>query len=147
MLIDYSFKKRSYSELSLLQTYEERFDYLKLVGVVGEVTFGYDRYLNQMLYQSREWKRIRNNVIARDQACDLGIPGYDIYGTLRIHHMNPITIEMINNNDPSVYDEEYLICTNFDTHNALHYGGWTGESWNSKWKLIERKPNDTVPWR
>jgi hypothetical protein len=147
MLVNYHSKDRSYSELRSLLTFEERFDYLKLVGVVGATTFGYDRYLNQLLYQSREWKHIRNNVIFRDNSCNLGIEGLDLYGNIIIHHMNPLTVEMINERNPFVFDEEYLICTDYDTHNALHYGGHNGESVSSKWKVIDRSPNDTVPWR
>ncbi|MDR2395780.1 MAG: hypothetical protein LBD57_04205 [Endomicrobium sp.] len=114
---------------------------------MGEATFGYDRYLNQALYCSSYWKRIRNNVILRDGACDLGIKGYDLYGNITVHHMNPITMDMINDRHEYVANEEYLICVSFDTHNAIHFGSRTGADITSKWKIIERTPNDTIPWR
>lgn len=134
---------RTYSELMAFDTFEERFLYLKLDGVVGRETFGYDRYLNQILYNSPEWKRCRNGIIIRDNGCDLGCEGYDIYGTILIHHINPITVEDVLNRNPIVFDPENLICTTHNTHNAIHYSDEnqlvTGP--------IERRKNDTCPWR
>lgn len=138
-------KKRCYKELSRLNTFEERYAYLKVTGEVGQATFGSERYLNQVFYHSYEWKRARQQVILRDQACDLGIDGYDIvsdYESIYIHHMNPITIEQIENRDPDLLNPEYLICCSFDTHNAIHYGD---ESLLPK-PLIERRPGDTKLW-
>ena len=112
---------RNYTELSKLQTFEERFNYLKLDGVVGKETFGYDRYLNQILYQCPEWKSVRNKVIIRDNGCDLGIIGREIQNRIIIHHMNPITVEDIKSRNPIVFDPEYLISTVHRTHNAIHY--------------------------
>lgn len=134
---------RTYSELITLDTFEERFRYLKLDGVVGRETFGYDRYLNQILYNSPEWKRCRNGIIIRDNGCDLGCEGYDIHGQILIHHINPITVEDVLNRNPIVFDPENLISTTHNTHNAIHYSDEnlliTGP--------IERRKNDTCPWR
>lgn len=113
---------KRYSDLSTIPTYEERFKYLQLKGAVGNDTFGYDRYLNQILYNSPEWKRLRNQIIIRDNGRDLGCEGYEIYGRILIHHMNPITIEDIVSRDPIVFDPENLICVSHNTHNAIHYG-------------------------
>lgn len=135
---------RTYSELSKLRTFKERFEYLQLSGIVGAETFGYDRYLNQVLYTSREWKRVRDKVIIRDSGCDLGVEGYEIFTRPLIHHMNPITIEQIENRDPVIFDPEYLITTTHDTHNAIHYGD---DSILRSKVLSERSPNDTIPWR
>lgn len=135
---------RTYSELITLPTFEERFEYLKLSGRVGDETFGRDRYLNQLLYQrSEEWKSIRREVILRDNGCDLGCEGYEIYGQIIVHHMNPITIDDVMNLDPKVFDPEFLISTMHRTHNAIHYG-------NADLLItapIERRKNDTCPWR
>lgn len=134
---------RTYSELITLDTFEERFRYLKLDGVVGRETFGYDRYLNQILYNSPEWKRCRRGIIIRDNGCDLGCEGYDIHGQILIHHLNPITVEDVLNRNPIVFDPENLISTTHNTHNAIHYSDEnlliTGP--------IERSKNDTCPWR
>lgn len=135
--------KKTFSELSKLKTFEERFDYLKLDGDVGEETFGGDRYLNQMLYKSKKWRSVRNKVILRDGACDLGIEGHDMNSMILIHHLNPITIDQIINNDPCVFDEDNLICTSKRTHNAIHYGDKT----QLVDKPIERKAGDTTPWK
>lgn len=132
-----------YSELITLPTYEERFNYLKLEGVVGEMTFGFDRYLNQKLYTSQEWKTVRNQVIVRDNGCDLACEGYEIYGKILIHHINPITVEDIINRNPIIFDLENLITTVHNTHNAIHYGD---ENLLIKGP-IERTKNDTIPWR
>lgn len=134
---------KTYSELITLPTYEERFNYLKLEGVVGETTFGFDRYLNQNLYNSQEWKSIRNQVIIRDNGCDLACEGYEIYGRILIHHINPITVENIINRDPIIFDLENLISTVHNTHNAIHYGN---ENLLIKGP-IERTKNDTIPWK
>lgn len=134
---------RTYSELITLPTYEERFKYLQLNGQVGKDTFGFDRYLNQQFYRSSEWKRIRDYVIVRDNACDLGVEGYDIYGRVIIHHMNPITIADIESATEFLLNTEYLICTIHSTHNAIHYGD---DSLLIK-APIERIKNDTCPWK
>ena len=134
---------RTYSELILLPTFEERFDYLRLSGSVGESTFGFDRYLNQVFYRSPEWKRIRDYVIARDNGCDLGVEGYAIHGRILVHHMNPITIEDIERESAFLMDPEYLITTIHNTHNAIHYGD---DSQLYKGPVVRTK-NDTCPWR
>ena len=134
---------RTYSELVQLQTFEERFDYLRLDGVVGKDTFGFDRYLNQQFYRSGEWKRIRNQVIVRDNGCDLGIDEYEIHGRILIHHMNPISIEDLQCMSDLLMNPEYLICVSHPTHNAIHYGD---ESLIVT-APIERSQNDTCPWR
>lgn len=134
---------RTYSELSKLQTFEERFEYLKLDGRIGESTFGFDRYMNQIFYRSSKWKSIRDFVIIRDNGCDLGVEGFEIYGKILIHHMNPITIRDIEIESAYLMDPEFLICTVLNTHNAIHYG--------DKNLLpvlpVERSRNDTCPWR
>ena len=135
---------RSYSELSKLKTFEERFEYLRLDGKVGVDTFGFDRIFNQMFYTSKEWKSIRDQVIVRDNGCDLGIEGYEIYGQrIIIHHMNPISLEDIERGSKFLLDPEYLITTVHTTHNAIHYGD---ESLLITIP-IERSRNDTCPWR
>ena len=134
---------RTYSELVQLPTFEERFDYLRLDGVVGKDTFGFDRYLNQQFYRSSEWKRIRNQVIVRDNGCDLGIDEYEIHGRILIHHMNPISIEDLQCMSDLLMNPEYLICVSHRTHNAIHYGD---ESLIVT-APIERSQNDTCPWR
>ena len=134
---------RTYSELIQLPTLEERFDYLRLDGVVGKDTFGFDRYLNQQFYRSSEWKRIRNQVIVRDNGCDLGIDEYEIHGRILIHHMNPISIEDLQYTSDLLMNPEYLICVSHRTHNAIHYGD---ESLIVT-TPIERSQNDTCPWR
>ena len=134
---------RTYSELIQLPTFEDRFDYLRLDGVVGKDTFGFDRYLNQQFYRSSEWKRIRNQVIVRDNGCDLGIDDYEIRGRILIHHMNPISIEDLQYMSDLLMNPEYLICVSHRTHNAIHYGD---ESLIVT-APIERSQNDTCPWR
>lgn len=133
---------RTYTEISRLQTFEERYEYLRLGGVVGQSTFGYDRYLNQMLYTSKRWRKTRDDIIIRDLGCDLGIEGYEIGGRILIHHINPITIEDIELERDEVFNPEFLICTSSDTHNAIHYG--------TKSLLpqlpITRRKGDTCPW-
>lgn len=134
---------KSYSVVILLPTLEERFEYLKLKGTVGAETFGYDRYLNQVLYHDPEWRRIRNDVIIRDNGCDLGVEGHEIHGRILIHHINPITIDDVKLRRYCVFDLDNLICTSHNTHNAIHYGDANLLPKNP----IERKPNDTCPWR
>lgn len=134
---------RTYSELILLPTYEERFDYLKLDGLVGKETFGFDRYLNQIFYRSPEWKSIRDHVIIRDNGCDLGIDGREIFGRILIHHMNPISKEDIVNRSDFLLNPEYLICVSKLTHDAIHYGD---EDLLVKDPIV-RRPNDTCPWK
>lgn len=135
---------RTYSELIKLPTFEERFRYLKLSGVVGKSTFGFDRYLNQHLYQrSRKWKSARDHVIIRDNGCDLAMEGYEIQGKIIVHHMNPITDEDILYDRDILYDPEFLVCTVHNTHNAIHYG-------DERLLItapIERTKYDTCPWR
>lgn len=136
---------RTYSELILLPTFEERFEYLKLNGQVGIDTFGFDRVFNQKFYTSKEWRRIRDFVIARDNGCDLGHPDHIIQGSrILIHHMNPISLEDVMNSTEYLLNPEYLISTIHDTHNAIHYGD---ETLLQKDTLIERTKYDTCPWR
>lgn len=135
---------RTYSELITLPTFEERFEYLKLSGSVGEETFGFDRYFNQKLYSSPEWKRVRREVIIRDNGCDLGIPDREIFGKILVHHMNPMCLEDIEEHNPDIFNPEYLISTTKETHDAIHYGDNSILLSN---ELVERKPNDTCPWR
>lgn len=115
-------KIRSYSELRKFNTFEERFEYLKLEGSVGRSTFGFDRYINQNFYRSQEWKRARQAVIIRDNGCDLGVFGYEIHVDILIHHMNPMGVDDIIHGNEWIIDPEYLICTTKGTHNAIHYG-------------------------
>lgn len=135
---------RTYSELIQISTFIERFRYLQIGGKVGAETFGYDRYLNQILYRTAEWKRFRNEIIVRDNGCDLGCEGYDIVGQkILVHHINPISVEDVLQRDPKVFDPENVISTILNTHNAIHYGD---ESLLIT-EPIERKPNDTCPWK
>lgn len=134
---------RSYTELKRIDNFEDRFDYLKIGGSVGIETFGFDRYLNQALYRSKEWKRTRDIVIARDLGCDLGIEGREIYDKIIIHHMNPINEQDLIERNPDIFNPEFLICTSHNTHNAIHYGD---KSLLPKGP-IERLPYDTCPWR
>lgn len=113
---------RTFTELARLPTFEERFRYLALRGQVGDATFGYDRWVNQRFYRSREWRHIRNFVIARDEGCDLAVPGHEIYDRIIIHHMNPMTVGDIVHGDETIVDPEFLISTTHNTHNAIHYG-------------------------
>lgn len=134
---------RCYSELITLPTFIERFRYLKLDGSIGMDTFGHDRWLNQVLYRSPEWKRFRNGIIIRDNGCDLGCEDRPIFGKILIHHINPLTIEDVLNRDPKIFDEENVISTILLTHNALHYGDESILYQNP----VTRKPNDTCPWK
>jgi hypothetical protein len=133
---------RSYSELRSLDTFEDRYDYLRLKGVVGEATFGYDRYINQALYQSNEWRNARRLAIIRDNGCDLGVFGYEIYDEILVHHMNPISVDDIINRADLVLDPEFLITTTMTTHNAIHYGDQT----LLRTPFVERNPGDTKLW-
>ena len=133
---------RCYSELIKLLTFEERFQYLQLSGKVGRETFGFDRYLNQVFYRSKEWKSIRDRIVVRDNGCDLGSEGFDIYGRILIHHMNPISAKDITDRTQLLLNPEYLICTCHTTHNAIHYG----DENLLITAPVERKPNDTCLW-
>lgn len=135
---------RSYDELLNFPTFAERYTYLRLLGKVGEETFGYDRQLNQMFYRSKEWKRIRDIVILRDNGCDLGVEGYDIQGKILIHHMNPLSIQDIQYTSENLMNPRYLICVSFTTHQAIHFGTQLG---NLITMPKERTPNDTCPWK
>ena len=134
---------KTYSELITIPTFEERFEYLQLKGSVGKDTFGYARHLNQVLYRSPEWKRLRNKIIIRDCGCDLACDGYDIHSKVLIHHLNPITVEDVLARSRKVFDPDNLVCVSHNTHNAIHYGDVdlliTGP--------IIRTKNDTCPWR
>lgn len=139
---------KTYSELIKLKTFEERFNYLRIKGTVGKDTFGSLRYINQKFYLSDEWKRLRNDIIIRDNACDLGVEGYDIFEKKKIyiHHINPITVDDIVNQTEFVRNPDFLICCSKLTHDCIHYGvdGYTPHDEN---KIIERTPFDTSPWR
>ncbi len=135
---------RTYSELIRIPTFEERYNYLKLESEIGIETFGFERYLNQRFYRSKEWKSLRDEIIVRDHGCDLGIVGYEIYDKIYIHHMNPITADDIRNNTEYLMNPEFLISTTHDTHNAIHYGN--SDLLNAS-VLVERTKNDTCPWR
>lgn len=134
---------RTYSELITIPTFEERYDYLRLGGKVGEETFGFDRYINQLFYRSKEWRSIRDRIITRDNGCDLGIDGREIYGKILIHHMNPITKDDILQRSEYLLDPEYLITTIKNTHDAIHYGDRSLLITSP----VERSRNDTCPWR
>lgn len=136
--------RKSYSELITFPTFDERFEYLRLKGSVGDFTFNGHRYLNQKLYRSDEWKSVRRKVIIRDNGCDLGCEGYEIFGSVLIHHINPVTIEDIVNGRKCVFDPDNLVTVSFDTHNAIHYGtdGLLVPS-----GIVERTKNDTCLWR
>ena len=134
---------RTYSELITIPTFLDRFEYLRLNGKVGEETFGYYRYLNQVFYRSSEWKKIRNLVIVRDNGCDLGLSGYDIHGKVYIHHMNPITVDDIRNRSEFLLNPDYLICVSHMTHEAITYG----DKSLLLLEPMERTKNDTCPWR
>lgn len=135
---------RTYTELIKIPTFEERFEYLKLRGNVGNETFGYDRYLNQNFYKSSIWRSLRNQIILRDMGCDLACEGREIYGKVIIHHMNPITKNDIEESSIYLMNPEYLICVSNDTHQAIHYGDRNLLKEN---EFAERKPYDTAPWR
>ncbi len=134
---------RTYSELITRNSFVDRYNYLKLVGQVGVETFGFERYINQALYKSKRWLDTRRKVIIRDQGCDLGVDGYEIGDHIIVHHMNPITLEDIEEEKDYIFDPEFLISTSFRTHNAIHYGD---ESLLPKIP-VERSANDTCPWK
>ena len=136
-------KRKSYSELIKLKTFDARFNYLKLSGSVGADTFGFARFRNQKFYQSTEWRNFRNRIITRDMGCDLGIEGREIHGPITLHHINPITLEDIENNSVNLLDPENIICVSLLTHNAIHY---SDENILPK-DPVERRPNDTCPWK
>lgn len=134
---------RRYSELIEIPSFEDRFEYLKLVGIVGAETFGSSRFMNQNFYRSREWKQFRDEVILRDEGCDLGVPGRLIRGRILIHHLNPITEDELVHGAHSLLDPENAICTSFITHQAIHYGDRSLLYPDP----VDRYPNDTCPWK
>ena len=134
---------RKYSELIRIPTFEERYEYLRIGGLVGDSTFGFERYLNQMLYTSQKWRRLRNQIIIRDNGCDLALDGYEIQGQIIVHHINPLVIEDLKEISDEIFDPEYLVCTSLMTHNAVHYGD---KNLLPK-PLVERRPGDTCPWK
>lgn len=134
---------KTYSEMVRLPTFLERYRYLKIGGQVGYETFGYDRYLNQILYRSPEWKRFRRDIIIRDNGCDLACDGYEIIGKVLIHHIDPITVRDIELRDQKIFDPENVVSVTLNTHNAIHYGD---ESLLITEPLV-RTPNDTCPWK
>ena len=134
---------RNYSELITLRTFKELFEYLKLDGIFGEETFGFDRYMNQIFYKSKEWASVRREVIIRDNGCDLGVDGYEIHGKILIHHMNPINLSDIVHKTDELLNPDYLITTVLSTHNAIHYG----DASLLPALPVERRANDTCPWR
>lgn len=138
-------RTRSYSELIRLNTFEERFDYLKTTAIIGEKTFGFNRPLNQHFYQSNKWKRVRRDVIARDLGCDMALEGFDIYDMVIVHHINPISAEDVEYDRDCLYDMENLVCVTDATHKAIHYG--TSDYVKDRVLPNERSPHDTSPWR
>lgn len=134
---------KSYSELMQLETFEERFEYLRLRGRVGSETFGHNRYMNQWFYKTFEWLEIRDFIIQRDLGCDLGHPDFEINGPITIHHINPLTVEQVERRDPIALDPENLICVSDSTHKGIHYN----TTQFLPQKVIVRTPNDTVPWK
>ena len=134
---------RTYRECIQLPTFQERYRYLQIGGQVGKETYGFDRYLNQMLYRTPEWKRFRRDMIVRDNGCDLGCEGYEIYGNILVHHINPITVDDVVNRASCIFDPNNAICTSLNTHNAIHYGDET----LLITEPVVRKPNDTCPWK
>lgn len=135
--------RRSYSELIKLKTFEERFKYLKLNGIVGSATFGNLRRHNQILYNSYKWRKFRNEIILRDNGCDLGISGEEIGNIVIIHHINPLSVEDVLNNSFNIYDPDNVICVSHKTHEAIHYG----DESIAKRGVFERTPNDISPWK
>jgi len=133
---------RSYPELLGFKTFEERFEYLALKARVAEPTFGFERWMNQTFYRSREWRDLRHEIIARDESCDLGIPGFEIYDRPIIHHIIPMTVEHLEEGHPLITDPDNLITTTHNTHNAIHYG----DKSLLRLPLVERRPGDTKLW-
>ena len=138
-------KLRCYSDLIQYSTFEDRLHYLELHGVVGEDTFGFDRYINQKFYKSHEWRRVRDFVIVRDNGCDLGVKGYDIGDRIIVHHMNPLTLDDISNSSDFLLNPEYLICVSKDTHGIIHYG-FSSDRYSKSKEPVDRKPGDTKLW-
>lgn len=134
---------RCYSDLKQLSSFVDRYRYLRIGGIIGETTFGFDRYLNQTLYKTKRWQKVRDDVIIRDEGCDLGIADMPIKGLIIVHHMNSIQLEDIQEGRDWVFDPEYLICVSLNTHNAIHYGD---EGLLPK-EFVDRRPGDTCPWR
>lgn len=133
---------RSYSGMRALRSFDDRFRYLSLNGAVGEATFGFDRWINQQFYRSREWKLIRNEIITRDNGCDLGVLGYEIHDRPIVHHMNPMTAKSIERGDDDIMDPEFLVLVTHRTHNAIHYG----DESLLRQPLVERQRGDTKLW-
>lgn len=139
-------EKKRYSELIKIPTYIGRYEYLRVPGRVGESTFGFDRWLNQRFYHDKVWKRTKRDIIARDLGCDMAFDGYEIYGHIYIHHLNPITREdLINQNLSALLDPEFLVCVSYSTHQAIHYGD--ARLLSTREAPIERRPNDTCLWK
>lgn len=134
---------RTYSELLTFQTFMDRYNYLKLSGRVGVETFGFDRYLNQILYRSKRWRELRPKIITRDNACDMAMENHDIFDRIIVHHMNPISLEDIEDDNDDIFDPEFLICVSSNTHNAIHFG----DNRKLAKPIIQRRPNDTCPWK
>lgn len=134
---------KSYQELSRLKSFEDRFDYLKLTGIVGETTFGFDRYLNQAFYRSKEWRNVRREVIIRDEGCDMGHPDHPINGRVIIHHINPVSLEDLDEGSDILLDPNNLVCVSETTHNAIHFG----DSTLLPEPYVERSKYDTCPWK
>lgn len=132
---------KTYNDMCRLKTYNERLEYLMLHGRVGKDTFGCDRWLNQVLYHGSEWRRFRDRIIIRDGGCDLACKGYDLLDRIYIHHINPITLEDIDNRSPLIFDENNVVCCSYDTHQIIHYGTEVPK------RFVERHPGDTCPWR
>ena len=138
-------KLRCYSDLIQYSTFEDRLHYLELHGVVGEDTFGFDRYINQKFYKSPEWRRVRDFVIVRDNGCDLGVKGYDIGDRIIVHHMNPLTLDDISNSSDFLLNPEYLICVSKETHDIIHYV-FSSDRYSKSKEPVDRKPGDTKLW-
>lgn len=134
---------RTYSELIRIEDFTQRFEYLQLWGKVGEISFGWERWLNQELYKSTKWRRVRDKVIIRDNGCDLAHQDFEITDRIIVHHLNPLTPEDIENDVPEIYDLEFLVCTSRMTHNAIHYG----DRDLLPQLPVERRPGDTCPWK
>lgn len=133
---------KCYDDMIRLPSFEERFHYLKLTGQIGRPTFGHERWMNQRFYRSREWKRIRDFIISRDNGFDLGSSDHPILGKIIIHHMVPLTPDAIEHGDETILDPQYLISCSLDTHNAIHFGDESAPR-----GIVERRPNDTCPWK
>lgn len=136
-------KIKTFSELTKLDLFYDRYEYLRMGNVVGQSTFGFDRWVNQLLYKSKRWRRTRDEVIMRDNGCDLGVEGYEIKGRLLVHHMNPITMDDIENDRYEIYCPEFLVCTSHLTHQAIHF---SDETLLPK-TPVPRTKNDTIPWK